>query len=236
MPILLNNLAYTKTLSIKLSNANAGLMSESNVELVWVTPNAEALVTKMARVSAPKNENNLNTAPRLLRYLIKHKHWSPYEMVNLCVKIKTQRDISAQILRHRSFSYQEFSTRYAKIEDIHTPKLRRQDFKNRQNSIDDLDSDMQLLYGFKIDSLIKSAYDLYNEMLDNEVAKETARRILPLCTNTTLYMNGNLRSWIHYLQLRTHESTQLEHRLIAEKIQSIFTKEFPVISEAAFTN
>jgi thymidylate synthase (FAD) len=229
-------LAYTKTLSIKLSNANAGLMSESNVELVWVTPNAEALVTKMARVSAPKNENNLDTAPRLLRYLIKHKHWSPYEMVNLCVKIRTQRDISAQILRHRSFSYQEFSTRYAKIEDIHTPKLRRQDFKNRQNSIDDLDSDMQLLYGFKIDSLIKSAYDLYNEMLDNEVAKETARRILPLCTNTTLYMNGNLRSWIHYLQLRTHESTQLEHRLIAEKIQSIFTKEFPVISEAAFTN
>jgi thymidylate synthase (FAD) len=211
-------------------------MSESNVELVWVTPNAEALVTKMARVSAPKNENNLDTAPRLLRYLIKHKHWSPYEMVNLCVKIRTQRDISAQILRHRSFSYQEFSTRYAKIEDIHTPKLRRQDFKNRQNSIDDLDSDMQLLYGFKIDSLIKSAYDLYNEMLDNEVAKETARRILPLCTNTTLYMNGNLRSWIHYLQLRTHESTQLEHRLIAEKIQSIFTKEFPVISEAAFTN
>jgi thymidylate synthase (FAD) len=211
-------------------------MSESNVELVWVTPNAEALVTKMARVSAPKNENNLDTAPRLLRYLIKHKHWSPYEMVNLCVKIKTQRDISAQILRHRSFSYQEFSTRYAKIEDIHTPKLRRQDFKNRQNSIDDLDSDMQLLYGSKIDSLIKSVYDLYNEMLDNEVAKETARRILPLCTNTTLYMNGNLRSWIHYLQLRTHESTQLEHRLIAEKIQSIFTKEFPVISEAAFTN
>jgi thymidylate synthase (FAD) len=236
MPILLNNLAYTKTLSIKLSNANAGLMSESNVELVWVTPNAEALVTKMARVSAPKNENNLDTAPRLLRYLIKHKHWSPYEMVNLCVKIRTQRDISAQILRHRSFSYQEFSTRYAKIEDIHTPKLRRQDLKNRQNSIDDLDSDMQLLYGSKIDSLIKSVYDLYNEMLDNEVAKETARRILPLCTNTTLYMNGNLRSWIHYLQLRTHESTQLEHRLIAEKIQSIFTKEFPVISEAAFTN
>jgi thymidylate synthase (FAD) len=211
-------------------------MSESNVELVWATPNAEALITKMARVSAPSNENNFDTAPRLLRYLIKHKHWSPYEMANLCVKIKTQRDISAQILRHRSFSYQEFSTRYAKIEDIHTPKLRRQDFKNRQNSIDDLDSDMQLLYGFKIDSLIKSAYDLYNEMLDNEVAKETARRILPLCTNTTLYMNGNLRSWIHYLQLRTHKSTQLEHRLIAEEIQSIFTKEFPVISEAAFTN
>jgi thymidylate synthase (FAD) len=211
-------------------------MSESNVELVWATPNAEALITKMARVSAPSNENNFDTAPRLLRYLIKHKHWSPYEMANLCVKIKTQRDISAQILRHRSFSYQEFSTRYAKIEDIHTPKLRRQDFKNRQNSIDDLDSDMQLLYGFKIDSLIKSAYDLYNEMLDNEVAKETARRILPLCTNTTLYMNGNLRSWIHYLQLRRHESTQLEHRLIAEDIQSIFTKEFPVISEAAFTN
>jgi thymidylate synthase (FAD) len=211
-------------------------MSESNVELVWATPNAEALITKMARVSAPSNENNFDTAPRLLRYLIKHKHWSPYEMANLCVKIKTQRDISAQILRHRSFSYQEFSTRYAKIEDIDTPKLRRQDFKNRQNSIDDLDSDMQLLYGFKIDSLIKSAYDLYNEMLDNEVAKETARRILPLCTNTTLYMNGNLRSWIHYLQLRRHESTQLEHRLIAEDIQSIFTKEFPVISEAAFTN
>lgn len=205
-----------------------------NVELVWATPNAEALVTKMARVSAPNNENNLETAPRLLRYLITHKHWSPFEMVNLCVKIKTQRDISAQILRHRSFSFQEFSTRYAKIEDICIPKLRRQDMKNRQNSIDDLDSDTVLLYTYKIDDIVKISYNLYNEMLDKGIAKETARRILPLCTNTTLYMNGNLRSWIHYLDLRTHVSTQLEHRLIAKEIQDIFTEQFPVIAEAAF--
>lgn len=205
-----------------------------NVELVWATPNAEALVTKMARVSAPNNENNLETAPRLLRYLITHKHWSPFEMANLCVKIKTQRDISAQILRHRSFSFQEFSTRYAKIEDICIPKLRRQDMKNRQNSIDDLDSDTVLLYTYKIDDIVKISYNLYNEMLDKGIAKETARRILPLCTNTTLYMNGNLRSWIHYLDLRTHVSTQLEHRLIAKEIQDIFTEQFPVIAEAAF--
>lgn len=205
-----------------------------NVELVWATPNAEALVTKMARVSAPNNENNLETAPRLLRYLITHKHWSPFEMVNLCVKIKTQRDISAQILRHRSFSFQEFSTRYAKIEDICIPKLRRQDMKNRQNSIDNLDSDTVLLYTYKIDDIVKISYNLYNEMLDKGIAKETARRILPLCTNTTLYMNGNLRSWIHYLDLRTHVSTQLEHRLIAKEIQDIFTEQFPVIAKAAF--
>lgn len=205
-----------------------------NVELVWATPNAEALVTKMARVSAPNNENNLETAPRLLRYLITHKHWSPFEMANLCVKIKTQRDISAQILRHRSFSFQEFSTRYAKIEDICIPKLRRQDMKNRQNSIDDLDSDTVLLYTYKIDDIVKISYNLYNEMLDKGIAKETARRILPLCTNTTLYMNGNLRSWIHYLDLRTHVSTQLEHRLIAKEIQDIFTEQFPVIAEATF--
>jgi thymidylate synthase (FAD) len=205
-----------------------------NVEFVWATPNAEVLVTKMARVSAPQNQDNMETAPRLLRYLITHKHWSPFEMTNLCVKIKTQRDISAQILRHRSFSFQEFSTRYAKIEDIDIPKLRRQDVTNRQNSIDDLDSDLVLTYIDRIDSLVKSGYDLYNEMLDNGVAKETARRILPLCTNTTLYMNGTLRSWIHYLQLRTHESTQLEHRLIAQEIQSIFTEQFPIIAEAAF--
>jgi thymidylate synthase (FAD) len=205
-----------------------------NAELIWATPNAEALVTKMARVSAPDNQDNMETAPRLLRYLITHKHWSPFEMVNLCVKIKTQRDVSAQILRHRSFSFQEFSTRYAKIEDIAIPKLRRQDLKNRQNSIDDLNSDMVLLYTSKIDSLVKAGYDLYNEMLNDNVAKETARRILPLCTNTTLYMNGNLRSWIHYLDLRTHESTQLEHRLIAQEIQSIFIEQFPVIAEAAF--
>lgn len=204
-------------------------------ELVWVTPNAEQLITQMARVSNPENADNMETAPRLLRYLIKHSHWSPFELANLCVKISTQRDISAQILRHRSFTFQEFSTRYAAVTNgVDLPALRRQDYKNRQNSFDDLPDELIEKYTGRMLDLFTETQTLYNDMLNDGIAKETARRILPLCTNTTLYMNGSLRSWIHYIQLRCDEATQLEHRKIAQEIKKIFCEQFPVIGEAAF--
>lgn len=177
----------------------------------------------------------METAPRLLRYLIKHKHWSPFELANMCVKISTQRDISAQILRHRSFTFQEFSTRYAVVNNgIDVPALRRQDYKNRQNSFDDVDQDIINKYTGRILDLFTEIHTLYDDMINDDIAKETARRILPLCTNTTLYMSGTLRSWIHYLELRCDVATQLEHRRIAEEIKGIFCDQFPVIGEAAF--
>ena len=204
-------------------------------ELIWATPNAEQLIVKMARVSNPSNENNMETAPGLLRYLIKHKHWSPFEMASMCVKINTERDISAQILRHRSFSFQEFSTRYAVVNwTTSLPELRRQDKKNRQNSFNDLSEDVINKYNGRILDLFTEIQTLYGDMVEDGIAKETARRILPLCTNTSLYMSGTLRSWIHYLQLRCDVATQLEHRLIANEIKEIFAEQFPVIAEAAF--
>lgn len=210
-----------------------------NVKLVWATPNAEELVTYMARVSAPKNQGNMETAPKLLRYLITHQHWSPYEMANLCVEINTTRSISAQILRHRSFSFQEFSTRYADVSELGScvmPHLRRQDTKNRQNSIDDLDSEQISGYYRRISQLFEDAEHLYREMVSMGIAKECARNILPLSTPTRMYMNGTLRSFIHYLQVRTDPSTQIEHRQIALEIQKIFCQQFPIIGEAAFEN
>jgi thymidylate synthase (FAD) len=209
----------------------------NDAKLIWVTPNAEEMITRMARVSAPKNQDNMETAPKLLRYLIKHKHWSPYEMANLCVEINTTRAISPQIIRHRSFSFQEFSQRYADTSELGSaviPHLRRQDFKNRQNSIDDLSSDAISGYYRRISKLYEDAEHLYREMVSSGVAKECARSVLPLSTQTRLFMSGTIRSWIHYLQLRCHESTQAEHREIAESIKRIFCKEFPVIGEAAF--
>jgi len=208
-----------------------------NVQLTWATPNAEELIVKMARVSAPKNQDNMDTAPRLLRYLIKHKHWSPFEMSNMCVEIETTRAISPQILRHRSFSFQEFSQRYADTSELGSaviPHLRRQDYKNRQNSIDDLSPDAISGYYRRISKLYEDAEHLYREMVSSGIAKECARSVLPLSTQTRLFMNGTIRSWIHYLQLRCHESTQLEHREIAETIKGIFCKELPIIGEAAF--
>jgi thymidylate synthase (FAD) len=206
----------------------------TNVSLVWCTPNAEDLLTKMARVSNPANEDNMATAPKLLRYLIDHQHWSPFEMCSLCVKIDTERDISAQILRHRSFSFQEFSTRYAEARTPVVPKLRRQDLKNRQNSTDDLDSYDKEYFTEMIEYIYSQIQDCYDEMIADGVAKECARRILPLSTQTTLYMHGTLRSWIHYINVRTDPGTQLEHRLIAEGCKQIFIEQFPVIGEAAF--
>jgi thymidylate synthase (FAD) len=212
-----------------------------NVQLIWSTPKAEEMIVKMARVSAPKNQDNMDTAPRLLRYLINNKHWSPFEMANMCVEIETTRAISPQILRHRSFSFQEFSQRYADTKELGSavvPHLRRQDFKNRQNSTDDLVNKLgpDVLGSFyrRTSQLFEEAEHLYSEMISVGIAKECARSILPLSTRTKLFMNGTLRSWIHYLQLRCDSGTQFEHREIAEGIKQIFCAEFPVIGEAAF--
>ena len=205
-----------------------------NVTFVHCSPDAENLLTKMARVSNPANEDNVATAPKLLRYLIDHHHWSPFEMCSLCVKIHTERDISAQILRHRSFSFQEFSTRYAEAQPFTVPELRKQDLKNRQNSTDDLDSYTSAYYEIQIRDLYANIENLYDQMIADGVAKECARRILPLSTQTTLYMHGSLRSWIHYINVRTDPGTQLEHRLIAEGCKQIFIEQFPTIGEAAF--
>ena len=200
--------------------------------LLWVTPEAERLIIKTARVSAPQNEDNLATGPRLLKYLIRHKHWSPFEMANMCLEIYTQRDISAQITRHRSFSFQEHSQRYAETEQARIPKFRRQDSRNRQNSIDDLTEEQIDLLEELTYKHIKEGYELYQTMLEMGVAKETARRHLPMCSPTRIYMNGTLRSWIHYIDLRTDPGTQWEHRTIANQAKIIFEQNFPVISEA----
>ena len=202
--------------------------------LLWVTPEAERLIVKTARVSAPQNEDNLATGPRLLKYLIKHKHWSPFEMANLCLEIHTQRDISAQIIRHRSFHFQEFSQRYAETEQAKIPKFRRQDSRNRQNSIDDLNDEQIDLLEELTYKHIKEGYELYQTMLEMGVAKETARRHLPMCSPTRIYMNGTLRDWIHYINLRTDKGTQWEHRTIANQAKIIFEQQFPVISEAVW--
>jgi len=205
------------------------------VSLVHTTPDAEKLIAYMARVSNPDNQDNPESE-RLIKYLIKHKHWSPFEMVNMCVQIETTRSVAAQILRHRSFSFQEFSQRYAKV-DKHAllPMLRRQDEKNRQNSIDDLDVYTIKDFMVKINSLFELGESLYNEMLEAGVAKECARDILPLATPTKMYMNGTLRSWIHYIDLRTANGTQLEHKLVAEEVKRIFQDQFPLISKAVWS-
>jgi len=212
-----------------------------NVELVSITnpeikgiKKAEDLVAYCARVSNPSNQMNIETAPKLLGFLIKHKHWSPFEMVDMTVEIKTSRAVAAQILRHRSFSFQEFSQRYSIANEFEDIELRLQGDKNRQvgekllpTGTDAYDKINELL----IESLSLSQH-CYDTMIENGVAKEVARMILPLTTQTTMYMKGSLRSWIHYLELRTEQNTQKEHRIIAEKCKKIFVKEFPIISEA----
>ena len=204
-----------------------------SVSLVHATPDGDTLIAYMARVSNPANQNNTETSSKLISYLIKHKHWSPLEMVNMCVEINTTRSISSQILRHRSFSFQEFSQRYAKVtRNPVIPDLRRQDTKNRQNSIDDLDpftkQDLQL----KAKYVFEQAQMLYDEMLGAGVAKECARDVLPLSSPTKLYMNGTLRSWIHYCDLRCGHGTQLEHKVIADKCKKLIIQQFPMVAEA----
>jgi thymidylate synthase (FAD) len=188
----------------------------------------------MARVSNPANEDNWETGPKLIRYLISHKHWSPLELCSMCVKINTERDIAAQILRHRSFSFQEFSTRYAQTAIAAAPSFRRQDDKNRQSSHDTFSDQEKRDLEYAAARVIGSAFETYDQMLKSGVAKETARRILPLCTPTTLYMHGTLRSWVHYIELRRANGTQLEHQQIAEECKRIFIEQFPLIGQAAF--
>jgi thymidylate synthase (FAD) len=189
----------------------------------------------MARVSNPTSQKENKNGERLLKYLIKHKHWSPFEMASMCVEIETTRSISSQLLRHRSFQYQEYSQRYAAVLDKpETPNLRRQDVKNRQNSIDDLDPFLKQNLQLNAQRLFTQAHLLYEEMLEHGVAKECAREVLPLASRTRLYMHGTLRSWIHYIDVRASVETQLEHRQIAEEIKRIMYEQFPTISAAAF--
>jgi thymidylate synthase (FAD) len=198
------------------------------VSLVHITPKAEELITYMARVSNPANQNNTSSAPKLIRYLIEHKHWSPFEMVNMCVEIQTTRSVAAQILRHRSFSFQEFSQRYAEVQEpASVPELRRQDTKNRQNSIDDLDPQLVKRLNRRIEFLYENASSLYNDLLEAGVAKECARDVLPLATPTRLYMNGTIRSWIHYCQLRCANGTQKEHQNIARGVWKLLEEHVP---------
>ena len=205
-----------------------------NAKLIWITPDAEQLIGKIARVSNPKNEDNPNVKG-LIKYLIKHKHWSPFEMASMCVEIQTTRAISPQILRHRSFSFQEFSQRYAVATDLgqlHVPKLRRQDLDNRQNSIDDIPEVDQDRIITQVERHYRDAEDLYQYMLDQGVAKECAREVLPMGTTTRLYMSGTIRSWLHYVDLRARDGTQREHMTIARRIGDILDDQVPTVARA----
>ena len=205
------------------------------VKLVSVTPDAEKHIAYCARVSNPSNQENDNYAG-LLRYCIKHRHWSIFEQAFMTVEIETTRGLAAQILRHRSFTFQEFSQRYADssllAETIPLPELRRQDTKNRQNSIDGLDPEFVKLSQKQIETYFAQGMSLYQHLLDNGVAKECARFVLPLATPTRLYMSGSLRSWMHYIDLRSANGTQKEHMEIAEMCKALFSEQFPVIAEA----
>ena len=204
------------------------------VKVVSVTPDAEKTMAYIARVSNPANQENDNFSG-LLKYCIQHEHWSVFEQSSMTLEIETTRAIAAQILRHRSFTFQEFSQRYAKSNElgkIELPELRRQDKKNRQNSIDDLDPFVQQKLEAQMITLFSSCQSLYNQMIEEGVAKECARMVLPLCTPTRIYMTGSCRSWIHYINLRSAHGTQKEHMNIANECRKIFIKQFPVVSEA----
>ena len=204
------------------------------VSLLSVTPDAEKHIAYCARVSNPSNQDN-DSFEGLLKYCIKHRHWSIFEQAYMTLEIETTRAIAAQILRHRSFTYQEFSQRYADstaLGDIKIPDLRRQDTKNRQNSTDDLDPIIVDRLQRQMITLFSSAKNLYLQMLDAGVAKECARMILPLATPTRMYMTGSLRSWIHYIDLRSANGTQKEHMDIANECKRLFTEQFPIIGGA----
>ena len=206
-----------------------------NVSLVSVSPDAEKHMAYCARVSKPNNQNNDNYAG-LLRYCIKHQHWSIFEQAFMTLEINTTRGLAAQILRHRSFTFQEFSQRYADTNLLDTniplPELRRQDTKNRQNSIDDIPEDQSKMLLGRIQNYFNEGLDLYNELLREGIAKECARFVLPLATPTRIYMSGSVRSWVHYIDLRSGHGTQKEHMDIANACKSIFTEQFPTVSEA----
>jgi thymidylate synthase (FAD) len=212
-----------------------------NVKLVSLTKpqieginNAEDIISYCARVSNPTNQMNMETAPKLIKFLIKHRHWSPFELASMCVEITTSRAIAAQILRHRSFSFQEFSQRYSEAQTMEPVEVRQQAVKNRQSSTDVINPGVNGYLNAKHAIAVheRRSLELYNDLLKNGVAKECARMVLPLTTQTTIYMSGTVRSWVHYLDLRTEENTQKEHREVAEAIKLIFIDNFPNVSEA----
>lgn len=207
----------------------------SNVQLVSATPDAEKLMAYCARVSNPNNQNNENYA-KLLKYCIDHQHWSIFEQAFMTIEINTNRGIAAQILRHRSFTFQEFSQRYADTsvlaEEIPSFELRRQDHKNRQNSIDDIPDEIKSKWGMKIREHFARAKSIYDGMIADGIAKECARFILPLATPTKLYMSGSVRSFIHWIELRSSNGTQKEHMAIANECKDIFCNQFPIVSQA----
>lgn len=202
------------------------------VELVWATPDLEEKVAYCARVSNPNNQRNHETAPKLLKYLMKHKHWSPFEMANVCMEIETTRDIARQILRHRSFSFQEFSQRYAEVSEFETRECRLQDNKNRQNSLITDDLDTQEWWWAAQNRVKAEAEFMYQAALNRGIAKEQARALLPEgMAVSRMYMNGTLRSWLHYIEVRTDPSTQKEHRDVAEACKSVIATLCPSIME-----
>ena len=231
-----------KTLNLTLKQPVTLLFMTHTVNLVHITPDAEERIAYMARVSNPNTQSNTQglshsdytqTSAKLIKYLIVHHHWSPFEMVNMCVEINTTRSIAAQILRHRSFSFQEFSQRYAKVDALPTiPELRTQDHTNRQNSVDNLNVDLDHMYQQLIAKHYVEGYRLYQHMLDAGIAKECAREVLPLAAPTRMYMNGSIRSWLHYCDLRTSNGTQREHSLIANGVRDLLYTYLPIVSTA----
>ena len=210
---------------------------EHSARLITITPHAERNIVYMARVSNPKNQKNLDTAPRLIRYCMKHGHWSIFEMATMQVEINTTRAIAAQVLRHRTASFQEFSQRYSSVFElpsISLPRLRTQDSKNKQASHDDLDAETREHLEKEIETLYANAQDLYNYALSRGVAKECIRSILPLGTPSRLYMSMSIRTAVHFCQVRCDPATQLEHRMIADDIKAIIEQELPNVYEAAF--
>ena len=205
------------------------------VKLVTVTPDAEKTMGYVARVSNPKNQENPKVSG-LLKYCIKHNHWSVFEQAHMTLEINTTRGIAAQILRHRSFTYQEFSQRYADTnllsDEIPVPDLRSQDLKNRQNSVDDISPETKSVLPGQIARHFTESLDLYNELLRQGIAKECARFVLPLAVPTRIFMTGSVRSWIHYIDLRSANGTQKEHMDIAEACRAIFCEQFPIVAEA----
>jgi thymidylate synthase (FAD) len=209
-----------------------------SVQLIHITPKAEELIAYMARVSNPTNQSNTETSAKLIKYLVDHKHWSPMEMVNMCVEINTTRSIAAQILRHRSFSFQEFSQRYADVTTIGTPvvpALRRQDTKNRQNSVDDFNPIEKAYLQMDIDDHFQDSLALYEKLLEAGVAKECARDVLPMSSPSRLYMNGTVRSWLHYCDLRCANGSQLEHQTIAFQVKSLLMNNLPNVCKAMWS-
>lgn len=217
---------------LKVNKESDDVDLDRPVTLVQCTPDPERMMVKIARVSNQSNDENWETGPKLIRYCLKHGHWSVVEHAFLTVRIETELDLAAQICRHKSFSYSQFSCRYAKTTKAIVPHFRVQDTKNRQNSFDTLHPEVQASAQETASSCIDQAFNLYERMIAQGIALETARRILPVCTPTTLYMSGTLRSFIHFVGVRTDPSTQLEHRLIAEEVKKILIWKFPNVSKA----